>query len=762
MKNIWRIFTRDVCHATRNVIAIIVAMGLIIVPALYAWYNIAASWDPYGNTKSLKVAVANVDSGYKSDLIPVRVNIGETVVSSLRANHDLDWQFVDRDTAIDGVHSGEYYAALIIPKQFSADMMTLFSPEMKHAELEYYLQRENQPDRAAHHRSGRVHGRHDHRPDLREDPRAGRPRPGIQPAEIRAKPANERVRIQRHETHFVDFVAAEVRRVTGRLLRKPDGRDRQNHQLHRPSARLDRIQRVGREKALKQGTAGVKSLDEALAGVSTSMSSSLSDAAGAYDTISKQVDTAFSDMGSQSSQITDKLTTLQRNIQSQADTFGTYAEALRSLADAAHLQAVKDALNNAAQQAQNTQNELQKVADSIGDASKKITDGTASADDTRKSLKKQIAAAKQSITDMANTYDTTIKPQLDELGKSMSDVVKQSGSVIDGLAATATSMSGLSGDITGSLSDVQSSLGDAATTLNASAEKLDSLNKQLTAVVGGGGMPDLSQITSADPDSIATLLSAPVSVNRIALYPVANYGSAMTPFYTVLSIWVGAIILVAMMKVSVSDREKAKVLGLGETLPMGETMGVKDAVIAGRTAGPGAMLDVLRKPRPESPGNARRFGLHPYQEYFGAIRHFRRDGAVAGHAGMPGRHVFPRRAVRASAAVPDGRLAVRAGVLAADLHADRVVRRHRQGHRRGAAGHAGGRIGRYLPDRDVAAVLPDDLQVAVVPVRGRCDAFGDGGVVRQRILGVDGQAGAVHPAGAATRPGAAQAGDAVE
>ena len=257
---------------------------------------------------------------------------------------------------------------------------------------------------------------------------------------------------------------------------------------------------------------------------------------------------------------------------------GSTLTALRSLADAAHLQAVKDALNNAAQQAQNTQNELQKVADSISDASKKITDGTASADDTRKSLKKQIAAAKQSITDMANTYDTTIKPQLDELGKSMSDVVKQSGSVIDGLAATATSMSGLSGDITGSLSDVQSSLGDAATTLNASAEKLDSLNKQLTAVVGGSGIPDLSQITSADPDSIATLLSAPVSVNRIALYPVANYGSAMTPFYTVLSIWVGA------------------------------------------------MLDVLRKPRPESPGNARRFGLHPYQEYFGRYAIF---GAMA-------------------------------------------------------------------------------------------------------------------------------------
>ena len=111
MKLIWKIFVRDVRQATRNVIAVIVAMGLVIVPALYAWYNIAASWDPYGNTKALKVAVANVDKGYKSDLMPITINVGETVTNTLRANHDLDWQFVDRAKAIDGVNSGEYYAA---------------------------------------------------------------------------------------------------------------------------------------------------------------------------------------------------------------------------------------------------------------------------------------------------------------------------------------------------------------------------------------------------------------------------------------------------------------------------------------------------------------------------------------------------------------------------------------------------------------------------------------------------------------------------
>ena len=124
---------------------VIVSMGLVVVPALYAWFNIAASWNPYGNTKALKVAVANNDKGYKSDLIPVRVNVGETIISTLHANDQLDWQFVKSDKAIDGVKSGEYYAAIVIPKGFSADMMTLFSPDIKHAQLKYYLNEKINP-----------------------------------------------------------------------------------------------------------------------------------------------------------------------------------------------------------------------------------------------------------------------------------------------------------------------------------------------------------------------------------------------------------------------------------------------------------------------------------------------------------------------------------------------------------------------------------------------------------------------------------------
>lgn len=67
-----------------NVIAIIAIVGITVVPCLYAWFNIAASWDPYKNTGNLKVAVASVDEGYDGQLIPIEINVGDQVLSMMR------------------------------------------------------------------------------------------------------------------------------------------------------------------------------------------------------------------------------------------------------------------------------------------------------------------------------------------------------------------------------------------------------------------------------------------------------------------------------------------------------------------------------------------------------------------------------------------------------------------------------------------------------------------------------------------------------
>ena len=125
MKNIWEIFRRDIKRIKNNVIAMIVIMGITVVPCLYAWFNIAASWDPYKNTGNLKVAVASVDKGYEGSLIPLELNMGDQVLTSLRSNSQLDWVFTSKKKAVSGVKSGKYYAAIVIPENFSTDMMSL-------------------------------------------------------------------------------------------------------------------------------------------------------------------------------------------------------------------------------------------------------------------------------------------------------------------------------------------------------------------------------------------------------------------------------------------------------------------------------------------------------------------------------------------------------------------------------------------------------------------------------------------------------------
>ena len=332
MKLIWKIFVRDVRQATRNVIAVIVAMGLVIVPALYAWYNIAASWDPYGNTKALK------DKGYKSDLMPITINVGETVTNTLRANHDLDWQFVDRAKAIDGVNSGEYYAALIIPKSFSSDMMTLFSPKIKHAKLEYYLNEKINP---------------------------------IAPHITDQGATTVATTIDQTFVKTLASVALDLVSNVADYAQSPQMEQYVNNATSHIATT---------KKALKQTRNGVSSLDKALSGATDGVGTALQQAGSSYDTIAKQIDAAFADVGSQSSQISNKLTDMQSKVEAQADSFGKYAAALRDLAkQAASLPVGGDTvaaqLNAAADQATKAQQSMQQAATALGDAATHIANG---------------------------------------------------------------------------------------------------------------------------------------------------------------------------------------------------------------------------------------------------------------------------------------------------------------------------------------------------------------------------------------------------
>ena len=118
MKNIFKIYKNDLKDIFTNKVLLVIVTGLCILPSLYAWFNIKASWDPYGNSGNISVAVVNEDSG--AEIMDKEVNIGDELVDKLKTNKDLGWKFVDRKKALEGVNDGTYYAYIEMHSSMAA------------------------------------------------------------------------------------------------------------------------------------------------------------------------------------------------------------------------------------------------------------------------------------------------------------------------------------------------------------------------------------------------------------------------------------------------------------------------------------------------------------------------------------------------------------------------------------------------------------------------------------------------------------------
>lgn len=139
MKMIFKIFLRDLRNVRKNIVALVVVMGLGILPSLYAWFNILSNWDPYGpdSTGNLTVAVAYDDVGLQVG--DTKLNISENIIEGLKSNTSIGWVFTENsEAAIQGVWAGDYYAALIMPENFTKDMISFLSDNITHPEIVYY------------------------------------------------------------------------------------------------------------------------------------------------------------------------------------------------------------------------------------------------------------------------------------------------------------------------------------------------------------------------------------------------------------------------------------------------------------------------------------------------------------------------------------------------------------------------------------------------------------------------------------------------
>ena len=139
MTNIFRVASADFKRLITNVVALVVIMGLSVMPCLYAWFNILSNWDPYGEnaTKNLQVVVASSDTGV--EVGGITLNVGDMIISNLKENKTIGWVFVDtKEEAVEGVYSGKYYAALVVDEKFSSDIISFLGGDLQNPKITYY------------------------------------------------------------------------------------------------------------------------------------------------------------------------------------------------------------------------------------------------------------------------------------------------------------------------------------------------------------------------------------------------------------------------------------------------------------------------------------------------------------------------------------------------------------------------------------------------------------------------------------------------
>ncbi|WP_027623057.1 YhgE/Pip family protein [Clostridium lundense] len=135
MENIFKIYKRDLKNIIGNWVALVVTMGLIILPSLYAWFNIKSSWDPYSNTSGILVAVVNKDKG--SSFKGTNIDVGKELINKLKENKNIGWRFVNEEEAEKGVKYGRYYASITIEEDFSYKILSILREKQEKPNLIY-------------------------------------------------------------------------------------------------------------------------------------------------------------------------------------------------------------------------------------------------------------------------------------------------------------------------------------------------------------------------------------------------------------------------------------------------------------------------------------------------------------------------------------------------------------------------------------------------------------------------------------------------
>lgn len=553
MRNILGLIVGDVRRASQSVMAWTVVFGLVIIPSLFAWFNVLASWDPFGSTGNLKVAVANSDAGYQSDVVPIPINVGDQVLFELRANDDLDWIITSEEDALDGTRSGEYYAAIVLPESFSEDMLTFYAEGAERTHIDYYTN--DKKNSVAPIITGQ-----------------GADAVSAQINEVFTKTLGDVALglvsslsdfLSDGDTEAVlTNLESRLGDISTQLLNNAQTADMFTALIDSSIPLIDSsagiIESAGAsfddaKGAVGTGVDAVGDLQSNLGSATGALEEALGATADSFDALGGQIDDIFANLDSVSEDGGAGLGTVADQVQQQIDNYTNLRDSLESDVGPLVPDVLQGQFDAVIAKVDDAIARQQSLHDKIVAAQDDIANGNGSVQETHQGLKDSVAETKASIEDAKAAYSTGLKPKLDDLSGHLSAIGSDAKAIEQDLSGISGTLSGAGDSIKGALEEAQQVTAKLSDTLTDMAGKFEDVQKAAADAAESGDLSTLTEAIGSNPDVLATSLAEPVGVDRTPVFPVASFGAGMTPLYLVLSLWVGALLMAVAIRADVGS-----------------------------------------------------------------------------------------------------------------------------------------------------------------------------------------------------------------
>lgn len=564
MKNIWKIFTGDLKKLVKQPFALVIIIGLCVIPSLYAWFNIFANWDPYANTGGIPVAVVSLDKDYTRKDGSV-VNMGESVLESLHSNTSVKWIFLDtEEEAREGVEAGKYYAAIVITDKFTYSMYNVFSDDFENPSLIYY---QNQKSNAI---ATKI-----------TDTVAGTLQNTINETFIKVAATTifeegNSVSDQMQGDSYVEEFRADLEELNDNLKEYSTmidtfraGNDRLeaaithvNYEIPVMQKKLDTT-----TASLNQSSQNLSSTRDTLSNFNTNVDTSMSTIQTSLEDMKKILDQ--SKLADDTAQMTKDLNKVARDTNTLNGQVNNLLAALieqrlegsvsggdASTGSGSGNTAATDAAIEALKAMQKELDMMNTVIGSVLESTDEQAAEKAkiNVNNAMNNLKNVIDSCENSVSNMQGIYKNNLVPQMQKVLTNMSDSLNQVTNLVNTLSSTVQNIGVVMEGVGDAVDGTSESLGQIQGVVDGISQKLTDLTEQLEGASEEEMMDILVRFLGGDPDSLGAYFASPVTMETIAMYPVATYGSAMTPFYSTLAIWVGSTILVALVKVKASPK----------------------------------------------------------------------------------------------------------------------------------------------------------------------------------------------------------------